>query len=605
MEKKYSGFSNSWFLLKNIITTDKKLFFMSMLSIPIGVSIPLLQAYLPKVLIDSIQESQTLIIFFKNILIILGILLLLKILETLINIIMDSRCARQRINYMGKFFKKNVETDYQYASSKAGLEQASKVMNVVGGGDDAMVQQFSRYLSQLITSIIGIVFFGAFIIKIQPILLIAILISSLINYFYGMHNVKVKERVIEQTKEDNQKIKYLREKTGDLRFSKDMRLYRMNEWFFDTYKIILKRWCRFVTQERNADFLGEFINIIMIFIRDGLAYMFLIYNYLNNKIGISEFVLLLGIIKGFSDWVMGIISQYNTIKKETVPVSDYRRYVDRVDGLNRNASMINPKDMTLELRNVSFRYQDSEEDIIKNMNLKIKAGEKLAIVGVNGAGKTTLVSLIMGLLKPTEGTILLGGKNISEYNIDEYYGLFSTVFQDIFLLPETIEDFLTGGEENKNDSKIDKVLKDVGLYEAINQLPNGKKTYLMKSIRKNAVDLSGGQNQKLMLARALYKDGKITILDEPTAALDPIAESEIYQGYHEMTKDKTAIFISHRLSSTKFCDRIIFLENGKIIESGSHKELMDENGKYKEMFDIQAYYYQDEIGGDGSEIKAC
>lgn len=605
MEKKYSSFNNSWFLLKNIIATDKILLFMSMLTIPIGVTIPLLQAYFPKVLIDSIQGSQTLIGFFKSIFLILGILLLLKIIEITLDILMDSRCAGQRINFMGEFFKRNVDTDYQYVSSKAGLEHASKVMNVVGGGDNAMVQQFSKYLSKLLISILGIIFFGAYIIKIQPVLLIAILFSALINYFYGRHNVKVKERVIEETKEDDQKIKYLREKTGDLRFSKDMRLYRMNKWFFDTYQTTIKKWYPNVVRERNADILGEFINIIMILIRDGLAYMFLIHNYFNQRITISEFVLLLGIIKGFSDWVMGIISQYNTLKKELVPISDYRRYIDRDDGLNRKASKINTKDMTIELINVSFRYQDSKEDIIKNLNLKINPGEKLAVVGVNGAGKTTLVSLIMGLLKPTEGKILLGGKDIDEYNIEEYYHLFATVFQDVFLLPETIEDILTGGAEYKNDKKIDKILNDVGLYEAINELPNKKKTYLMKGVRKNGVDLSGGQNQKLMLARALYKDGKITILDEPTAALDPIAESEIYERYHEMTRNKTSIFISHRLASTKFCDRIIFLENGEIIESGSHKELMNKNGKYKEMFDIQAYYYQDEIGGGDGENKAC
>lgn len=605
MEKKYSGADNAWFLLKNIIHTDKILFFMIIISIPIGVAIPLLEAYLPKVLIDSVQESETLMKFFKSVLFILCALLLIKIIETLLEIMINSKGAEQRINYTIGFLRKNIDTDYQYVSSKAGLEHMTKVMNAVGGGDDSMVQQFSKYFSTFITSILGIIFFGTYIIKIQPVLLVAIFISGAVNYFYGRHNVKVKEWVVEHTKEHDRKIEYLREKTGDLRYSKDMRLYRMNEWFLDTYQSVLGKWYRFAAKERNAEFLGEIINIVMIFIRDGLAYMFLIYNYLNNKIAISEFVLLLGIIKGFSEWVMGIISQYNTIKKETVPLSDYRSYIDRNDGLNRSAAKINPKDTTIELRNVSFRYKDSEKDIIKDLNLKIRAGEKLAIVGVNGAGKTTLISLIMGLLRPTQGTILLGGRNINEYNIDEYYELFSTVFQDVFLLPETIKDLLTRGEEIKDEEKLNRILKDTGLYETVNQLPNKLDTYLMKSVRKNAIDLSGGQNQKLMLARALYKDGKITILDEPTAALDPIAESEIYEGYHRMTKDKTSIFISHRLSSTKFCDRIIFLENGEILESGSHKELMNKNGKYKEMFDIQAYYYQDEIGGESSENKAC
>lgn len=604
--KKYSGISNIGFLLKNIIKTDKKLLFIIIMCIPIGVSIPLLEAYLPKVLIDSIQGSNSLTIFFRNIVFILGALLLLKLIDAQFEVLLNSKGAGQRVGYMVGFFKKNVRNDYEYTSSKTGLEEATKAMDVVGGGDGCMVQQFSKYLSQLIISLIGIVLFGAYIIKIQPVLLVAIILSGIINYVYGRFNVKIKEQIIDATKEDNHRIKYLREKTGDLRFSKDMRLYRMNEWFFDTYQSVIKRWYRYVSKERNFDFLGECINILMIVVRDGLAYMFLIINYLNNRITISQFVLLLGIVKGFSDWVMGIIAQYNTLKKETVTVSSLRSYLDREDGLNRSTPRSNPSDMTIELRNVAYKYQASDDAIIKNLNLVIKPGEKLAIVGVNGAGKTTLISLIMGLLKPTSGEILLGGKNINEYNIDEYYGLFSTVFQDVFLLPETIEDFIACGNEIKDQAKIDKVLQQVGLLEVVSKLPNNKKTFLMKSARKNAIDLSGGQNQKLLLARALYKDAKIIILDEPTAALDPIAESEIYEGYYEMTKNKTAIFISHRLSSTKFCDRIIFMENGRIVEVGTHKELMNSGGKYKEMFDIQAYYYQDEIGGEGCEAtKAC
>jgi len=201
----------------------------------------------------------------------------------------------------------------------------------------------------------------------------------------------------------------------------------------------------------------------------------------------------------------------------------------------------------------------------------------------------------MRLLKPTEGEIIVDGVSQDKYNIYEYYSLFSTVFQDIYLMPDTILNNITSGEENPDMEKVYKALKDVGLLDFVNNLPEKENTYLVRTSRDNAIDLSGGQNQRLLLARALYKDGPISILDEPTAALDPIAESEIYEEYSEMTKNKTAIFISHRLASTKFCNRILFLENGEIVEEGTHEELMEKNGKYREMFEIQSHYYREDM----------
>ncbi len=221
----------------------------------------------------------------------------------------------------------------------------------------------------------------------------------------------------------------------------------------------------------------------------------------------------------------------------------------------------------------------------------------MALVGINGAGKTTIVSLLMRLLKPTEGEILVDGVSQGEYNIYEYYSLFSTVFQDIYIMPDTILNNITSGEEPDME-KAYKALKDVGLLDFVKSLPEKENTYLVRTSRDNAIDLSGGQAQRLLLARALYKNGPISILDEPTAALDPIAESEIYEEYNEMTENKTAIFISHRLASTKFCNRILFLENGEIVEEGTHEELMEKNGKYNEMFDIQSHYYREDMEVD-------
>ncbi|HBN83581.1 MAG TPA: hypothetical protein DDZ89_07015 [Clostridiales bacterium] len=246
--------------------------------------------------------------------------------------------------------------------------------------------------------------------------------------------------------------------------------------------------------------------------------------------------------------------------------------------------------------NVSFRYPESETDTLKNISFTIKAGEKLALVGRNGAGKTTLVKLLCGLYRPTSGDITISGHSIYEYNRDEYYTLLSVVFQDICLIPVSIAKNITLCEQSRiNRQRLEKVLRDSGLYDKVMSLPGKENTLLMKSIHEGATDLSGGEKQKLALARAIYKEGNIMILDEPTAALDPIAENELYQKYSELTACATSVFISHRLSSTRFCDRILFLEEGEIVEEGNHEELMYLGGRYANMFDLQSHYYKEAV----------
>ena len=216
-------------------------------------------------------------------------------------------------------------------------------------------------------------------------------------------------------------------------------------------------------------------------------------------------------------------------------------------------------------------------------------------MGVNGAGKTTLVKLLCGLYKPTKGEILVGGKRIEEYNIEEYYSLISAVFQEIKAVAFTVFEFVASADLARKDARKDAVaaMKSAGIYEKVERLPNGMDTHLVKGVYDDGVDFSGGEMQKLVLARAIYKNGAILILDEPTAALDPIAENNLYLKYQELTKGKTSVYISHRFASTRFCDRIVLLEDGVIKESGSHKELMEKGGRYAYMFGVQSKYYKE------------
>jgi ATP-binding cassette subfamily B protein len=246
----------------------------------------------------------------------------------------------------------------------------------------------------------------------------------------------------------------------------------------------------------------------------------------------------------------------------------------------------------IELKNVSYSYPNMDRPCIDHLNLKIKAEEKIAIVGLNGAGKTTLVKLICGFIEPDSGEILLNGKNIKEFNRREYYKIFSAVFQKHSILAASISANIAQSLTEIDLEKVEMCLEKSGLYEKVERLSEKCNTHIGKEVYDDAIDLSGGEMQKLLLARSLYKEASIFVLDEPTAALDPIAESEIYNKYNDLTWKKTAIFISHRLASTRFCDKIIFIEQGKIMEEGKHDELLEQRGKYYELFHIQSKYYQ-------------
>ena len=254
----------------------------------------------------------------------------------------------------------------------------------------------------------------------------------------------------------------------------------------------------------------------------------------------------------------------------------------------------------IELKNVSFRYEKSQPYVLKNFSLMIRPGEHLAVVGLNGAGKTTLIKLICGLIDPTDGQVLYNGKPITEYNRVELYQMYSAVFQQFSIMPVTVEEIVAEAPTVQVDSeRVKKCLELAGMWERIQKLPDKLQSQYGRTIYDEGIEFSGGETQKLLLARSIYKSAPILLLDEPTAALDPIAESELYQKYNQISEGKTAVFISHRLASANFCDRIILIENGAICEEGTHRELLAKKGKYYNLFELQAKYYrEEEVAGE-------
>ena len=314
---------------------------------------------------------------------------------------------------------------------------------------------------------------------------------------------------------------------------------------------------------------------------------------------IATFTLYLGIISGFTGWIYSLSERFNNIRRSSHEFNDYHAFMNLPDKERKQVTAeVSPDKRAPEItfKNVSFAYPDVEKNTIQNLDFTIKAGEKIALVGNNGAGKTTVVKLLCGLYDQTQGQILIDGKTIDDIGLDSYQDKISVLFQDTNPMAFTIEENITGLEGGKGDaSKLEDCLKKSGLWEKVQSLPQKEKTHITQTFSEDGILLSGGETQKLLLAKAIYKNGSFLILDEPTSALDPLAESKIYEEYNNLAEGKTAVFISHRLASTKFCDRIMFLENGSIVECGSHDELMKKGGKYKEMFDIQAQYYREEV----------
>jgi ABC-type multidrug transport system fused ATPase/permease subunit len=344
-------------------------------------------------------------------------------------------------------------------------------------------------------------------------------------------------------------------------------------------------------------FRHRLFEAFLTFVRNGGGYIYLIWRMLSTDMSIGDFTLYFMAISGFGQWLEQIVDRIDKLSNANYKVDDYRNLIDTSDIMKRGNGVRLPsknEPVEIALENVSYHYEGSDKLILDNVNLKINKGERLAVVGANGAGKTTLIKLICGLLQPVSGRVLLNGVDIKEFNRDEFYTLITAVFQNVCLLPMSISRNITFSSDDDIDkSKLMKCIELANLKAKVESLPNGINTELVPSVAENGVNLSGGEIQKLMLARALYKDAPLIILDEPTAALDPIAENQMYLKYDELTKNKTSIYISHRLSSTRFCDRIIFLKDCKIMESGTHNELIELDGEYRRIFDIQSRYYRD------------
>ena len=396
----------------------------------------------------------------------------------------------------------------------------------------------------------------------------------------------------------------LTKNTTNLDNAKDVRAYRMKPWFDRVYEGLSHKVFVLETKTQFRIFMNEANNCVFLFLRDLVAYLLLLPQVINGTISLATFTFLIGIIAGFSTWVNSFIAAFDKCQLQSPLVSDYRDALKLKDAFNHDKGLdISTLDKPFEITfdHVSFRYPEADKNVLHDINLSIKPGEKIAIVGNNGAGKTTLIKLLCGLYQPTEGTICLNGHDIQEFNHDDYMSLISALFQDVHPMAFTIK--MNIGctiDEDIDQARLNDVLEKSGLAEKVATLKDKENTFITQAFSLTGIQLSGGETQKLLLARALYKNAPLLVLDEPTAALDPLSEEAMYKQYLSFARGNTSIFISHRLASTRFCDRIVFMDGGTIKNVGTHEELLTEDKDYREMFDLQAKYYRDEKGGEAN-----
>lgn len=597
---KYNMGQNSWFMIKLAWTSgEKKVIVLSLLSALFAVALNLVNLYVSPTILSVVERQATVTELIWTIVVFVAVLMLVSAVSSYVNTNVLYGRISVRCEIINLLNRKMAMTSYQNINDERFKTLKTKVQEATSS-NKAATEAVWTTLTDLTTNIVGFAFYVILMSSIQPLLLLAILATTVISYFVSNHLNEWGYRHREEESEYGTQIYYLDRCSSDLTLAKDIRIFGLRPWLNELYAKSMAAYTSFQSKAQGVYIWARIVDLVLTFLRNAIAYAYLIGLVIGNGLSVSEFLLFFSAVGGFTAWVSGILGGFNTLYTQSLDISSVRECLEFPEPFKfEDGEPIKAEENRLyeiRLENVSYRYPGADKDTLTGIDLTLHPGEKLAVVGLNGAGKTTLIKLICGLLDPTEGRVLLDGKDIRAFNRRDYYMMFSAVFQEFSLLAGTIATNVAQDSVGIDMDRVKECVDKAGLRKKVESLKDGYETYLNREVYEDAILLSGGETQRLMLARALYKDAPFIVLDEPTAALDPIAESEMYQKYNEMTSGKSSIYISHRLASTRFCDRIIMIADGGIGEEGTHEELLKAGGKYADLYKVQSKYYKEGVG---------
>lgn len=605
----YGLFSNIVYIIKKILKYKKSLLVLILIASISSSAMKYIWTFIGKYIIDLIQRSiETNTNGLNPLLKLITLTSLVELLAIAVNSQVSNkqwyRCIYVRMMIIKERIAKALTLNYQQLESSDTLDLMQKAMNATNNesdGVEGMIHSISDELISLTSVLVGI----GIIITLNPLLILVIFVLITIQFLF-MNYIQKKDKIETWDKLAPfwRKIYYVEQKTQDFSYGKDIRLYNMNSWLKNKQQDLYKTKHEHIVKSKNYWIANSTFALFINLIRSAIIYSWLIYSVIEKGMSIGNVLLYIGSIETFSSSLLNFFWKISQFKKQSLQVDDFRSFMDLENLENKDAIPLPKFDKwTFTFENVSFKYPNQENYSLKNINLTIPSGEKLAIVGLNGAGKTTFVKLLLRLYDVTEGRILLNGVDVKNYQKDDYFKIFSPIFQDVQIFAFPLCENVSMSEPEITDCKLaEDYLRSAGLGEKIDSLPKGVHTELLKVIEEDGIDLSGGEKQKLALARALYKNAPIVVLDEPTAALDALAEYHLYQNFNKMIGKKSAVYISHRLSSTRFCDKVAMFMNGNLVEYGTHESLLQKKGEYAHMFEVQAQYYKDGKNALGEEI---
>ena len=561
--------------------------------------LPLFGLYLPKMAVDLVMDNQGL----GHAISILGTFAAAYVLVQCVNSVANQGKYpfqnNLRMVYITALFNKALDCDYNIMETSEGHTQYEKARFAITNGDASATSQMLNTAAQLVSGLISFAFIFGIISNLSIYILALLAVLSALNYLLDSFALRYENKHRDVAADLQKKSRYIENAMADTGAAKDIRVYNFPPLFTGIRDNILSDMSSVYTKIRNGYFLSGGGKLLITALRDGVAYAYCIRQVVDGNIAVPDFILYMSAIAGFSAWLNGIVTNIITLKRENVRLNDLRtffEYTNKLDPENPLPISYITRPVDIEFKNVGFRYTRDTPKVVDGLSFHIRANEKAALVGVNGAGKTTIVKLLCGFYKTDEGEILINGFNVNAFRRADLCTLFSAVFQEICIMPVTAgENVAAQKTDEADEARLMRCLDIAGIKDEIMKHEKQLGAPMLKVVDEDGIVLSGGQQQKLLLARALYKDAPLLILDEPTAALDPIAESEVYEKFHEVTAHKTAVYISHRLASTRFCDTILVLKDGKIAESGSHDALMAKQGEYAHMFEIQSHYYKREV----------